>query len=451
MKKFISALSSLVIAATALGGTLAATPATAAINGNVDKTIFDIRSSKASSDNPNLVEAKAGDQIPYVVYIPQSSGFYLANLKFAINGDATKGQDPALCNDATKYTLKKDTQLGNKGEVIVHPEVFGNYGIKLAMNFCNPGCFVSGYMNENSMNAGKLKAQSAAIASGENWSSLIMSQKYLDEGKNLDSFNKFASEGGEQAMEDETAEEALYAKYQPAFTWTKDESWAYDYGYVEGTLTLPDNLPDGVYTFDVYTGGYIASQFLEDFKTYNEATGDYVDDPMNGKLNYVYTSLTDVDSKSVDFTSVPLKIKVGDTTETTTSTTGTTTTTSRGTSTSSSSKIDPSSGIVYDLVPAEGEYELKNGNNVVKVAKGATVTVNWIVNNDAEAVGGMEYTLDVSKVASVANTKVGKAYSAEPLINTDNAGEIVYTFSTMESLHAKDGAVIMKMDVTVPD
>jgi len=58
MKKFISALSSFVIAATAMGGTLAFT-SSAAVNGSVDKTIIAIR-----SDGKNSVNVKAGDTVP---------------------------------------------------------------------------------------------------------------------------------------------------------------------------------------------------------------------------------------------------------------------------------------------------------------------------------------------------------------------------------------------------
>ena len=77
MKKFISALSSFVIAATAMSGTM-----TLSTNAAVSETIVSLRSNGKDS-----VTVSAGDTVPVEVYIPQSSGFNSLQLKFAIGKD----------------------------------------------------------------------------------------------------------------------------------------------------------------------------------------------------------------------------------------------------------------------------------------------------------------------------------------------------------------------------
>ncbi len=84
MKKFISALSSLVIAATAMGGALAISTDAAS---TPDSTIVAFRSNGESS-----VKAKAGDTVPVAMYIPQSQGFNTLTVKASINGGATLDQ-----------------------------------------------------------------------------------------------------------------------------------------------------------------------------------------------------------------------------------------------------------------------------------------------------------------------------------------------------------------------
>jgi hypothetical protein len=315
------------------------------------------------------------------------------------------------------------------------------------MDYSDPSCFISGKVTNSSMDAGYVKAEQTVVASAEAWKALFASSTCLSAGQNLDSYGKFASEGGGQMMDDDGA--AIYKTFTQATTWTKDESWAYDYSFLEGELTLPSDLPDGVYKLDVYKGEFVDSQFLEDFQV--EQNGKFVEDLKNGTLPKVRSSLIDVqNSAHKEFESVPLVITVGNPpTVTTESTTTSKTTTSTSTTTSSSSTVNPS-GIVYDLVPASGEYTFDGTNNVVEVGQGDTVTVNWTVKNDEAEVGGLEYTLDISKVASVANAKKGTAYRINPTINTDNAGQITYVWASKEIFHANDGAVIMSMDVTVP-
>ena len=430
MKKFISALSSLVIAATALGGTVAMN-ATAAINGNVDSTLFDIQ-----SNGKNEIEAKAGDVVPFAMYIPKSKGFHTVSLKFAINGDKTKGQDPSLCNDVTKYTLKKDTKLGSKGTTITHPEIFGNYGIEMTdLDFSVPGALYSGAVEQDDTAAGDPHWEQYAICSKENYNVLYVNNTCLSDGKNVDSYNAY-----------EAANPSSYANYTPAYTWDGTDDWAYSHAFLEGALKLPANLPDGVYVFDIYTGNYVGSQFLEDFKT--KSGDEFVDDPMNGSPVYVHSSVGSIAENESAFTSKALTIKVGNptVTETTTSTTKKQDTTTTETQT----KANPTTGLTYDLIPSGKNYTFDGKNNVVEAEPGETIGVQWIVTNDAAEVGGLEFTFDTSKVASVANVKRGNAYTINPNINFDKEGQVTYVFATDKIFHAKDGAVIMNMDVTVP-
>jgi len=118
-------------------------------------------------------------------------------------------------------------------------------------------------------------------------------------------------------------------------------------------------------------------------------------------------------------------------------------------SSTSTTKADPNA-IVYDLVPAGLTYTFDGTNNVVNVAAGDVVAVNWTVKNDAAEVGGLEFTFDTSKVAAVTDVKRGAAYKIAPNINPDIDGQVTYVFATDKIFHAEDGAVIMSMNVTAP-
>jgi hypothetical protein len=262
MKKVISALSSLVIAATALGGTCVVNT-TAATNGTVDNTIIDIQTTEGKAHE---IQANAGDKIPFDIYIPQSNGFNTLSLLFSINGDTTKGQDPALCDGATSYTLKKDTKLGKAGETITHPELFGNYGIKMSKDksaYASPNCLYSGYLNMNPVNAGNPMRDGYAYVTPEFYTLMLVCNSYQLKKKDADAYGAWIKAGGNKNWEDE------YDDYTPVSTWTDDESWAYDSALFHSELELPANLPDGTYVFDVYTGNYVGSQFLEDFNAVN--------------------------------------------------------------------------------------------------------------------------------------------------------------------------------------
>ena len=196
MKKFISALSAVVLAATAMGGSMAFTT-DAATNGSVSETIVSIR-----SNGVHEVEAQPGQKVPVSVYIPQSSGFNAVQLKFAIgkdgNLDETIGQGDIV--DRKKNVIKN------------YKYAFGNYGIKFInkggniegeqVDFVYPNCLESGAAQNNgkgdTMLAGDLKyTTSLAMVNEDTWSVLYQAETEIKAGKNVDSYGAWEAAGGE--------------------------------------------------------------------------------------------------------------------------------------------------------------------------------------------------------------------------------------------------------------
>ena len=145
MKRLISAISSLAIAATAIGGTLAMSTSAA-----VDKTIIEFATEK-DGKRVNTIEAKAGDKIPFSIYVPQSSGINTLSLKLSINGGKTLGEGlveyPALdSEDGKKYyaTTEGAKDKDKAGTTAKHKWAFGNYGITMSDGaYASPYCFDS--------------------------------------------------------------------------------------------------------------------------------------------------------------------------------------------------------------------------------------------------------------------------------------------------------------------
>ncbi|MBQ8920990.1 MAG: dockerin type I repeat-containing protein [Oscillospiraceae bacterium] len=438
MKKFISALSSFVIAATALGGSLAMST-TAATNGNVDATVIDIR----SGDSNKVEGAKAGDSIPFKVYIPQSNGFNQLSLKLTVNGDETKGQDPSLCGGATSYTLTKSSKLGSAGETITHPELFGNYGIKMeGAKFSDPLPIDSKYYKPNDYwKAGKWSALGQTGFSTEYWNILATASGALGAEVNVDSYAAAEAAGLDRNADEDAGDPIFdYTKYTPVTTWTSDEAWAYKYSLVEGNFVLPDNIPDGTYVIDVFKGEYVNANFLEDFKA-------------DGTLPTAESDVSDTNGP-VAFKSTGLTIVVGEggqsSSTTSTTTTSTTTSTSTTTTTSSSSETNPGDGLILDLVAAGKTNTLTGSNNVAEVEPGETVKVNFTVKNDA-ITSGMEFTFDLGGLSYVADTlKAGRAYEAEMELNDGTAGQLTFVMASSIEMTAKDNATIVTFSVTAP-
>ncbi|MBP0971843.1 MAG: hypothetical protein J5753_07360, partial [Oscillospiraceae bacterium] len=245
MKKFISALSSFVIAATAMGGTM-----TLSTDAAVSETIVSIR-----SNGVHEITAKPGDKVPVSVYIPQSSGFYSLQLKFAIgkdgNFDETIGQGYVIDRKGTKIENHKDS--------------FGNYGIKMVpkgdeiggtpSDFVYPNCLESGRLENNgkgdSMYAGDVVYTAISMVNPESWSVLYQADKEIKAGQLVDSFAAWEAAGGVPEKKFD------YSTYTPVTTWSKDEAWAYKYEFMRFDLELPSNLANGTYDFSVYTKEYV--------------------------------------------------------------------------------------------------------------------------------------------------------------------------------------------------
>ena len=438
MKKFISALSSFVIAATALGGSLAMST-TAATNGSVSETIIDIQ-----SNGKNKIEgAKAGDKIPFKVYVPQSSGLNSMGLKLTVNGDATRGQDPSKCGGATEYTLTKDSKLGAKGEKITHPEIFGNYGITISnAKMSDPMAFDSKSLKPADWwKAGMPSALGSATFNAEQWVISAVATGAINAQKNIDSFAAAEAAGLDREADEEWDYKPFYQGFTPVTTWTSDESWAYKYSIAEGTLVLPSDLPDGTYVVDVFKGEYVSALFLENF--YVVKDGQTVDDPYNGNTVYTETQIEGV-SGIQKYSTKPLTVVVGEGGGDETDPPETTTTTS------SSSKTDPTDGIVLDLVAANKTNTFDGTNNVVEVAAGETVKVNYTVKNDS-VTSGMEFTFDLGKATYVADTfAAGRAYSFNTELNDGVAGQLTFTMAANETATARDGATIVTFSVKAP-
>ena len=458
MKKFISALTSLTIAATALGGTFALS--TNAINEKVDSTIIDIRTGTS-----NEITAKAGDTIPVSVYIPQSAGFNSMTFMFAIND----GQP--------QKTLKTDM-----GDVQFD---FKNYGFTITSKEWPYPCAVdSGYTSWlKSGDAGDAIYMSAGLASAggyanfytETWSGLFSAGHaiMLESGsRNIDAFGAWEAAGGNVDLEDFD-----YANYTPAYTWQKSEAWADKYPLLNFELKVPDGIKDGVYKLNLYDGTFVNVTSIADAEklaaagTTYKRTLDVDEDPNNDNDPKIYFG--DVGVNGIDgankLTTVPLTIKVGDVSETTTastkkSTETTTASTSKSTETTASSKKSdvtpgstspdaPEGTIKYEFVPSAGSYDFDGTNNVVKVAPGEQVTINWTVANDP-GIAGMQYYFDFSELAAAGGTytsKAGRAYRVNGVQVNPADTRFDYVFASGATLDkATDGATIYSFTITAP-
>ena len=208
MRKFISAVTSLAITATALTGTMMFGASAA------DTTILEFRSGDSNSVTVASADVAAGEvKVPVKLYVPQSTGVNVLSLKMAINGDETVGQ--------------------------YEEHLFGNYGIKIANNkFSDPNCFDGGTLNDG------------ASAGYADWVGPIFTAQYyninfthndaVQENINLDAFAPYEADGE-----------------SGVFTWDESVSWAYKYAFAEFDLVLPKGLADGEYVLDIFKGDYV--------------------------------------------------------------------------------------------------------------------------------------------------------------------------------------------------
>ncbi|MBQ4345920.1 MAG: hypothetical protein IJC75_02160, partial [Oscillospiraceae bacterium] len=226
MRKFVSAITSLAIAATALSGTMMFSASAA------DTTIFEFRSGDSNSVTVSAEEIAAGSvKVPVTLYVPASSGFNTASLKMAINGAETIGQYAGETVNGVEHT---EHHFGNYG-IIMEDYVTGDNGYK---GFCDP-CALDGGEVTGEMGAGYAPWCSPSFVA----SSYNMNYQHTDavmKDKNVDAYGAFAADGTSGVT-----------------TWDESASWAYEYGLIEFNLVLPQNLAEGTYTLDIFKDKYV--------------------------------------------------------------------------------------------------------------------------------------------------------------------------------------------------
>ena len=426
MKKFISALTSLAIATTALGGTIVMSADAA------DSTIIEFRSGKE-----NTIKAKAGDTIPVSVYVPQSSGAHTFSLKMSINGTETLGvgvdetaDELALIKAEAEKT--KD-EAAAKDYLAVEHWLYGNYGITTANEaFAKPYCFDSG-VYQDGWGGGDAEL-SMAFFKPNTWNISLTMSSFISNDSNADAYAPY-----KEALGDGDPDDFDYSGYTPVTTWSKDVAWAYDYAMATFDLVLPADLKDGTYTLDVLREKYI-----------NVVSHQWASSTVSGK-----------DGK-VEFETVPLKIVVGEgggdtttapaaeTTAPAAETTAPAAETTKTVTTGGSTNVDkpaPAAGTVqYDLIPNGKDYSFDGTNNVVTVEPGSELKVDWVVSNDP-GTAGMQMHFDFGGLTFTKRT-AGKAYKAPVQWNDET---FAYVFGQDQTLTAADGAVVSSFTFTVPE
>ena len=451
MKKFISALSSLVIAATAMGGALAFSSDAA----TVSSTIVAFR-----SNGETAVTAKPGDVIPVKMYIPQSAGFNTLSLKMAINGDATLGQ-------GTVYDMNKKAYPNYEGS-------FGNYGITISDitwpagdSKGDPGPIESGILSAKNF-AGRVNAGTFMFTDyaynfmyqakhAVSWAS----EKYgLSAGsKDIDSYEAWAAAG-----------KPAYADYTPVFTWSKSEKWAYDHAIVSFNLNLPADLKDGTYVFDVYKKEYMLTtpSSLFDSETNEELPASERTFATSGASGIA--GANKLESEALTITVGNPQQDEGTTTTAPVTTVSTTATPDKATTTvkQDDPPVDTGNAIVYNLIPDGKDYtaaKTANGNNVYNAKPGEKINIAWTVNKD-QKVAGLQMFFDFSAIVENGGkynySELGDAYDLLPTINENNVnvskaenakdgGQVFYGFGDSGEFQAADDAVIYYFNITVPE
>lgn len=461
MKRFISAISSLVIAATAMGGTFALST-DAATNGKVDKTIIEF-TTEVGGKRTSEVTAKAGDTIPVKIYVPQSSGINTLAMKMTINGDKTLGQGtieyPTADSDIGKAYYATDEgkkHLSDAGKVAKNEYLFGNYGITMdhkgGSGYADPYCFDSGYCtaeeDEEGLWGNGKKAGGYTNAGTVPFTDYAMNINWMHKAavqskRNIDAYA--AAKSFLDSQDD--LSDVNYKDYTPVTTWTKDEAWAYDYAFAETNLVLPADLPDGVYVLDIFKDTYVNSGSVFDAD---------LSDPTKLKVTTTNSSIAGKDGK-VAYESVPLTITVGEVKDTTTTTattpdpgkdTTTSTTTTISDVTPGSSENVPAGTIVFNFIP-QGKTYTAGKTNTVNVAKGEQVTVDLTVSNDP-GTAGVQLYFTFDPALTLGRRKAGDAYDVDVTWNKDDYS-YVFTTANGKNQTAADGAVMSSFIFTMPD
>lgn len=388
MKKFISALTSVALAATAMGSLLA-TNASAA----VDTAILDIRSGDSNAVTVSAEDIAKGDvKVPVTIYLPQSPGVNTFSLKLAVNGDATLGQAPAT-----------------------HEKLFGNYGIVLAASAT--GCAEKPGMAAVTCLEADNEGDPSwydAIFTPERLALFFQNQEKASTKVNCTSWS------AAEATDDTTVT-----------SWSKDEPWAYAHGLFEFDMVLPKGLADGTYVLDVYRDRYVNANSIND-PTYT----------------YGQSQVLGADGV-VTYETVALTVTVGDADTTTTSASSTTTTDSKTTTSSSKTTTTTSSG---SGTTTGGSTAIPNGlayvGDVVTAQPGDTVTVGFKVYNDPGTSGmKMTFVADEGLTVERDSSTKGLAYKLLPTWNPD---ELIMTWAKDVAPACNEGGNLILFKVTLP-
>ena len=454
MKRFISAVSSLVIAATAMGGTFAmSTTAASDIQTLIEFT------TTVDGKRTSEITAKAGQTIPVKVYIPQSGGVNTVSLKLAINGDATLGQGTVQYPDASDPWYKTDlgsvaSEKAKAGTVAPNPYLFGNYGITMTnLKYGSPYCFDSGSFYDDGWGsaamAGNYKAAGTVPLNADGWSIGWKHEDAISNKENIDAYGAWVAAGKPETSDPDAAVATLIYDRVGASTWTSDVSWAYDYTFVEFDLVLPNDLKDGTYKLDNYTANYVNSLSLFNISK---------NDPTVAAPVWTNSSVKGVDGSN--YKTTPLTITVGDIQEETTTQPKETTTQPRETTTEPKETTTkaavtpgPTDVITYNMIPQNKEYtaadQSKDGTfNIVDATAGEKITMALTVANDL-GTSGMQFYFKVDDGITVGRRTTGNAYAVTVKWNTT---DYAYVWSTDDGTEATaaDGAVLSTFALTMP-
>ena len=442
MKKFISALSSFVIAATAMGGAMVH----AATNTKVDKSIIEITTGDDKKTSINLAVGADGktaeaQEIPVSLYIPQSAGIRDLYLVMKIN-DGEPGAGTYKDRDGKEHSYDAND------EVFKQKLTRGNYGFTIKESNSQIGrnwskstiCFDSGYTCQDDDppgTPGKANNSGASIAAANSWVVSYNGGKAMTKKMNMDSYCAWAAAG-----------KPAYAGYTPVTTWTEDEKWSRDNAFFSFTLVAPAGLEKGVYTVNLDTKDDSA-------KIYNLNPSALFD--QSGKLKEpteVYSTVSNTDAAETpisdsNFEVRSLKIVVGDATPDETDAPPAQTEPPKQTEAPQTeppketqapaeggSKIEPkinagsAKDVTFDIV-LHGETPIDSkaddsSYNAANVKPNDTVTFDWVVTNDP-GTAGLQVKLDFTPLKKAGFTyvssKIGDAYDAEEPIKINDTIE----------------------------
>ena len=269
MKKFISALMSLSIAATAMGGTFAVST-DAATNGTVDATELTFL-----SDGESTVTVKQGEaaKIPVAMYVTQSQGFNSIGFQLVIEKDGQTALDKdgrsnvsfeewgketaeALAAEQAKiaeYNQKAREQGGVEMEDLSKTDnhwIYGNYGFEFSL--------YDGASTDNGFVTDEMICLDSGFFTGNAVAGTPGSFGFFTPSKGLFTYtiNPMSYSGDLTVMADAYAGFVLSGLTArnwrntgtPIVTWDNTEDWIYDYVLNRFYVEVPADAEPGTYT-----------------------------------------------------------------------------------------------------------------------------------------------------------------------------------------------------------